>query len=315
MRFFQRMAAVLLLAMAAGGALAAAPQVGTQAPGFYRMMVGSLEITALLDGTHPFPVDEVMSDRPKSDDLLAKAGLSAPVEGSINAFLINTGSKLILVDSGAGVLYGACCGHLLDNLRAAGYQPDQVDEIYLTHLHRDHVGGLSRAGALDFPNAVVRVNRADADYWLSPANEAKAPTYLHTMFEGAAVTLAPYIQAGKVMPFDGAAELAPDIRAVPAPGHTPGHTGYLVESNGQRILFWGDVVHVAQIQFPATDITVKYDSDADEAAAERQAIFEKVANDGSLVGAAHISFPGLGRVLKTGDGYSWAPVTYRQEVR
>jgi hypothetical protein len=123
-------------------ASAAAPRVRTQAPGFYRMILGDFELTALLDGTHPFPAAEVLtttnpdssSGRAKlfqenlkeANDLLAASDLTAPTEGSINAFLVNTGTKLILIDSGAGSLYGSCCGHLIDNLRASGYQPEQV---------------------------------------------------------------------------------------------------------------------------------------------------------------------------------------------
>src|SRR5271170_3519550 len=193
----------------AAPAWAAAAQLRAQAPGFYRMMLGDFEITALLDGTHPFPDAEVLikpkpgasaersnlfSDNPQEPNtLLAAADLKAPTEGSINAFLINTGTKLILIDSGAGSLYGACCGHLVENLRAAGYQPEQIDEVLLTHLHADHVGGIAPGGVMAFPNAVIRVSKLDADYWLDEANERAAPGFLHPMFDGDKASLKPYI--------------------------------------------------------------------------------------------------------------------------
>ncbi len=192
------------------------------------MILGNFEITALLDGTHPFPDVEVLTkakpgaeaersklfdDHPgEANTLLAASDLAVPTEGSINAFLVNTGTKLILIDSGAGTLYGACCGHLMNNLRAAGYQPEQVDEVLLTHLHADHVGGIAPGGKMAFPNAVVRASKLDADYWLDDANENAAPAFLRPMFEGDKASLRPYIAAGRFLPFDGGLELVPGIR-------------------------------------------------------------------------------------------------------
>lgn len=298
---------------------AAAPFAGTQVPGWYRIALGRYEVTALLDGTHPFPAHEVLTRGDASldkaspglaDKLLAAAYLKAPVEGSINAFLVNTGAKLILIDSGAGALYGADGGHLLGNLRAAGYRPEQVDEVLLTHLHADHVGGVALGTAAAFPNAVVRVNGIDAKYWLSAAQKAAAPAFLGPMFDGAQASLRPYIASGRLQPFDGAGLLEEGITAVPAPGHTPGHTGYIVESDGERLLVWGDAVHVAAVQFPAPDITVKYDSDGARAARQRQRWFADTAQRGDCVAAAHISFPGLGHIVPGATGYQWLPLNH-----
>ena len=150
-------------------------------------------------------------DPQEANVLLAAANLKAPTEGSINAFLINTGTKLILIDSGAGSLYGTCCGRLLRNLLASGYRPEQVDEVLLTHLHADHVGGITLNGQMAFPNAIVRTNRLDAQYWLSEANEKAAPAFLRPMFEGDKASLKPYIAAGRFQPFDGALELVPGV--------------------------------------------------------------------------------------------------------
>jgi glyoxylase-like metal-dependent hydrolase (beta-lactamase superfamily II) len=314
-----------LIAIASPG-FAAAPQLRTQAPGFYRMMLGEFEITALLDGTHPFP-DAAVLMKPKpgapaersnlfDDDpqeaaaLLAAADLKAPTEGSINAFLINTGTKLILIDSGAGTLYGACCGHLIENLKAAGYRPEQIDEILLTHLHADHVGGIAPGGQMAFPNAIIRASKLDAEYWLNDANEQAAPAFLGPMFEGDKASLKPYIAAGRFQPFDGAPELVPGIRAIPAAGHTPGHTAYSVESGGQKLLVWGDVVHVAAIQFPDPAVSVEYDTDPALAETARRSFFAEAAKDGFWIGAAHISFPGLGHVGKSGTNFIWMPAEY-----
>lgn len=293
-------------------ATAAAPQVRTQGPGFYRLMLGDFEVTALLDGTHPFPVDTVMTDVAKNEvaqDLM-RDDLTMPIQGSINAFLINTGSKLILIDTGAGVLYGNCCGHLLANLRAAGYQPEDVDEVLLTHLHKDHVGGVILDGKMAFPNAVLRVSQNDADYWFDPTNKAKSPGFLSSFFDSAIASVAPYQSAGRFKTFNGNQELEPGIWALATPGHTPGHTSYVIQSGTQTLLVWGDIIHVASIQLQDPMASVEYDTDAQAAQRSRRAMLLLAASKHLLVGAAHISFPGLGHIRASGSSYEWIPVNY-----
>ena len=307
-------------------AFAAAPQVKTQAPGFYRLMIGDFEVTALLDGTHPFQDAALLTKsrdgsgakRPKLFDvdaaeaakLLAQAAVAAPTEGSINAFLVNTGSKLVLIDSGIGTLYGKCCGRLLENLRAAGYRPEQIDYVLITHLHRDHVAGIAPNGTMAFPNAIVRVSKPDADYWFDDANEKMASEYLRPIFAVAKASMKPYLIAGHVSTFQGEQEVVPGIRAIPSPGHTPGHTFYEIESRGQKLIVWGDVVHVAAVQFADPSITVEYDSNEQQAESTRRAIFSKAAREGFWVAAAHVSFPGIGHVGMKGQEFVWLPAEY-----
>jgi glyoxylase-like metal-dependent hydrolase (beta-lactamase superfamily II) len=302
----------LAACLAASSGQAAAPRSNIENPGFYRMTLGDFDVIALSDGSHPFPVDTVMIDTSKEKvaRALADEDLGLPLQGSINAFLVNTGTKLILIDTGAGALYGDCCGRLLANLRAAGYQPEQVDEILLTHLHKDHVGGVLQGGKIAFPNAVLRVARTDADYWRDAASRAKAPEFLRSFFDSAAESLAPYAAAGRLRPFDGDAELAPGIHSVSEPGHTPGHTAYLVESRGQRLLVWGDIVHVAPVQLRDPQASLKYDTSDAGAQRARRSLFERAAQEHLWIGAAHIAFPGLGHVRRAGAGYRWVPANY-----
>ncbi|MBV8629142.1 MAG: MBL fold metallo-hydrolase [Paraburkholderia sp.] len=304
--------ATLMLLLHIPCAHAAAPQVRTQGPGFYRTMLGSYEVTALLDGTHDFPVDTVMTHvtRDEIDRDLANDELSLPVQGSINAFLINTGSQLILIDTGAGALYGDCCGRLLANLRAAGYSPEQVDMVLLTHMHKDHVGGVDLNGKAAFPNAVVRASRREAEYWLDARNKSTAPAFLSSFFDAAAQSVAPYVAMGRFQPFDGDATLAPGIHALAAPGHTPGHTAYVVQSGDQTLLVWGDIIHVASIQLRNPAVSVEYDSDASAAQQTRYGLLDLAAKRHYLIGAAHIAFPGLGHVRPDGGGYRWVPLNY-----
>jgi len=301
------------LAAATVGAQAAAPMVKTPAPGFFRVMLGDVEITPISDGTFDLPMDQIIRQKPElTRSTLTKNFLKLPVETSDNAFLINTGSKLVLVDTGAGALFGPTVGKFVNNLKAAGYRPEQIDEIYITHMHGDHVGGLVNNGQRVFPNAVVRAGKADADYWLSQANMDKAPADKKDFFKGAMASINPYIQAGKFKPIEKDGELVPGVSAQAEHGHTPGHTVYAVESHGQKLVLIGDLIHLAAVQFDNPQVTVAFDSDEKAAAAARKKVFDDAARNGWLVGGAHLQFPGLGHLQTQGKGYRWVPVNYTQ---
>jgi len=294
-------------------AFAAAPLAGTNAPGFHRVMLGDFEVTAISDGTVDLPFDKLLHEPADvTKKALARNYQSVPTEASVNAFLVNTGGKLILVDTGAGGLFGPTLGKLLANLKASGYQPEQIDEIYLTHLHPDHVGGLAANSQLVFPNAVVRADKRDTDFWLSQANLDKAPADSKGFFQGAMASLSPYATAQHLKPFSGDTELAPGVRATSAYGHTPGHTIYTFESKGKKLVLVGDLIHVAAVQLEHPEVTIGFDSDAKSALASRTKVFQAVAKEGALVGAAHLSFPGLGHLRVDGKGYDWLPVSYTQ---
>lgn len=293
---------------------ASAPLLGGQAPGYYRIMVGDIEVTALSDGTVDFPMDTLLVGA-SADEIRSaykKAFQRLPAESSMNQFLVNTGSKLVLVDAGAGAFFGPTLGNTVASLRAAGYTPEQVDEVVITHMHVDHTGGLAHDGKRTFPNAVLRIARADLDFWMNPANEAKSPEGVRPSFPAAQKALKPYIAAGKLEPFDGATQIVPGIRAVPAPGHTAGHTYFLVESKGQELLAWGDVVHAAPVQFARPSVRIAWDSDDRAAEAAREKVFADAATRGYIVAGAHLPFPGLGHLVRAsdGEGYVFVPVTY-----
>jgi glyoxylase-like metal-dependent hydrolase (beta-lactamase superfamily II) len=307
----RRLAALAGVAIMLGTAHAAAPQVKTQ-PGYYRLMLGDFEVTALSDGTVALPVDTLLTRTTKAHagQALARDFLALPVETSVNGYLINTGSKLVLIDTGAAGLFGPTLGKLAASLKAAGYQPEQVDEVYITHLHPDHVGGLMAGDQMAFPNAIVRADQRDADLWLSAAALDKAPEQMKGFFQGAQASLKAYVAAGKFKPFSGSTELVAGVKAVSTPGHTPGHTLYVVESQGQKLVLWGDLMHVAAVQFPEPAVTITFDSDSNAAAAQRKLAFAQAAKGGYLVGSAHLSFPGLGHLRAEGKGYRFVPVNY-----
>jgi glyoxylase-like metal-dependent hydrolase (beta-lactamase superfamily II) len=284
--------------------------VAEQAPGFYRLRLGDFRITVLSDGTAPRDLPKIMSRPAEVGAAFEASHETLPTELSINCFLVDTGAKKILVDTGAGELFGATSGKLVDNMRAAGYRPEDIDTILLTHIHGDHSGGLSIGGKVVFPNAMVYVDKDDPDYWFDSAAESGAPADRKMSFVQSRQTLDPYIQADRLRTFDGETELFPGIRTVPEPGHTPGLTGYLVESRGQRMLLWGDIVHAAEVQFRDPSITVEYDVDPAQAVASRLQVLGDAAKQGYLVGGAHLSFPGLGHVRAEQSGFSWVPAPY-----
>ena len=297
-----------------GTAHAAAPQIKTQAPGYYRIMVGEIEVTALSDGTVGLPMTKLLTNTTPevTERVLARSYLKDPVETSVNAFLVNTGSKLVLIDTGAAGLFGPTLGKLQASLKAAGYSADQVDEIYITHMHPDHVGGLMAGDAMAFPNAVVRADQRDADFWLSQANLDKAPADGKGFFQGAMASLNPYVNAGKFKPFNGDTALVPGVRAQFTGGHTPGHSFYVVESKSEKLVLWGDAMHVGAVQFASPAITIAFDSDPKTAAAARAKAFADAAEQGHWVGATHLAFPGLGKLRAAeGGAYVFVPANYR----
>jgi glyoxylase-like metal-dependent hydrolase (beta-lactamase superfamily II) len=302
--------AVTLLFSAA--AAASAPQQKTQAPGYERMMLGEFEVTALSDGTFQMDPGKMLTNTtPKQlDAALARSFLKSPVETSVNGFLINTSSKLVLIDTGAGTLFGPTLGRLLSNLKASGYKPEQVDEIYITHMHSDHVGGLLADGKPAFPNAIVRAAQLEADFWLSKAHMDAAPADRKDGYQGAMNSLNPYVSTGKFKPFSGDMELVPGVRAVASPGHTVGHTVYVVESKGQKLVLWGDLMHVAAAQFPDPSVTIRFDTDSVMASTQRKKVFADAAGHGDWVAGAHLPFPGIGHLRAAGQGYVYVPANY-----
>jgi glyoxylase-like metal-dependent hydrolase (beta-lactamase superfamily II) len=315
MKPLKRSLAVIATAAAlASAAHAAAPMVKSPAPGFFRLMVGDIEVTPISDGTVDLPMDQLLRQKPElTKSTLEKNFLKLPLETSDNAFLVNTGSKLVLVDTGAGALFGPTLGRFVQNLKTAGYQPEQIDEIYITHMHGDHVGGLVHDGKRVFPNAVVRAGKADADFWLSKANMDKAPADKKGFFQGAMASVNPYVEAGKFKAIEGnGGELVPGVTAVAEHGHTPGHTTYVVESRGQKLWLIGDLVHVAAVQMDNPQVTIGFDSDEKAAYASRKKVFDDAARNGTLIGGAHLQFPGLGHLQTQGKGYRWVPVNFTQ---
>jgi len=307
---------VALQALSISGACAepglTVPGVDAQGAGVYKFNVGSVQITALSDGTVPGDMHQLLRDTTdqRTDGLLEKGFVTNPVEISINVFMFKLGTRLYLVDTGSGQLFPAGFGgKLLQSLAAAGVRPEQITDILLTHAHDDHMGGLIHDGALEFPNAIVHVAKADVDFFEDRSNASKRH-YGMNYFDDYFASLKHYVDAGKVQTFEGITEIAPGITATVHPGHTPGSSFYTVESDGQQIVFVGDIIHVGAVQFPEPDITITYDVDRRLAAQVRKTALAEFARERTLIAIPHIPFPGIGHVRTSGTGYEWVPVVY-----
>ena len=309
-------AATALAAAVAPGlarsAAAAVPPAGTQAPGYYRLRVGGLEVTALLDGHLEIPPAMFSLPAAEATELLRAAFRpDGPIRTPVNAFAVNTGERLYLVDSGTTRGFAPGVAHLPEALAAAGLSPDAVDAVILTHLHVDHAGGLVRDGKAVYPNAQIVVADAEAAFWLDEAIEAKAPDEAKPFFAIAQASLAPY--GDRVTRLSqGTAEAAPGFEVTPLPGHTPGHTGYVIGQGTDRLWLWGDIVHAAALQFPRPEATIAFDTDRAAAAASRGLAFDRAANERLLVAGVHLPFPGLGYVTRgaDGQGYRFEPAPW-----
>ena len=284
--------------------------------GFYRGLLGDFEVTSLNDGNAMVDLKKILSDESRASSELSKNHVANPVNLSINAFLVNTGSNLVLIDTGAGELYGSSSGRLVKNLIASGYSPDQVDTIILTHIHADHSGGLTVGGKRLFQNAKVHVNGLDLDYWLSAENEKSAPVDKRKTFQQSRQTVGPYMESGQIVRFTNGRdeEILPSFRAFYSPGHTPGHTSILVESHGYGLLLWGDTVHSSDVQLNYPDVTISFDVESITSIESRMRILDWVSSAGLLIGADHLSFPGLGHLRKRDDCYAWIPLQHSCDV-
>lgn len=225
---------------------------------------------------------------------------------SCNAFLIKMSGKMILVDTGFG-------RKLFDNLKSLGVEPSQIDILLLTHMHGDHIGGMLRDGAKAFPNADVYIARKEHDYWNSKEIMNGFPENRQGGFQNAQKVIETYGNRVKLFDPDeingSSSTLLPGIRAIAAYGHTPGHTMFLVDSGGQKILIWGNLTHAMAIQMPHPEVAVTYDVDPDNATTARQKTLKFVEENKIPIAGMHIAFPGMGEITKNNKGgYVFTPL-------
>lgn len=294
-----------------GTANAAAPKAGEPMAGALRYKVGDMEVTALLDGYLDVTPEVVVGYDAAEGQRLRDAAL---IEGEalripVNAYLVNTGERLVLVDAGTSDALGPTMGRLPSALQAAGVSPDQIDAILITHMHPDHLfGAVDGDGNRVFANAELILPEVDNAFWYDDAAMNGAPEQFKPFFLGARRAAEAY--KGSQTLFSGDKELMSGVQAMALPGHTPGHTGYVFDSNGETLVVAGDIIHMTVYQFDKPGWGIGFDIDAGQAAETRKKFFDQAANDKLFFAGAHIPFPGMGRVAKDGDGFRFVPASW-----
>ena len=229
---------------------------------------------------------------------------------STNAFLVRTPNSVLLVDTGYGT-------KLFQNMEALGVKPEDIDAVFLTHMHGDHIGGLLRDGKTTFPKAKLYLAQKESDYWMNRENMKKAPAGRRSGFQKSIDTLAAYkgrtelFTPGEITKKGN--EILPGIRASAAYGHTPGHTAFIVESEGKQLLIWGDLTHAMAIQMPLPNVGVVYDVDLPMAIATRETYLDFIAGEKMPVAGMHIPMPGMGTLKRdpgTPNGYIFTPAKF-----
>src|SRR5580704_17832058 len=303
-------------------AFAAATPLGTQAPGFYRYKVGSFECTSINDGARSFPMPDGWVKNVPNDKALAAAKAAYMPEGMVtvpfNPQLINTGSKLVLIDCGTGVgSFNATKGQIgrtLQTIQAAGVDPKNVDVVLMSHLHPDHTNGIRLPdGGMAFPNAEIMVPAKDWAFWMSPENAAKAePDKMMKDYFDNVKKVYNGIE-NKVTQYEWGKEVISGITSVATPGHTPGHTSFVLASGSSKILIQSDVTNIPEFFLINPDWHVAYDVDGDLAQKTRHKFYDMAAAEKATVVGFHFTFPCIGHVEKDGTKYrlipsAWNPV-------
>ncbi|GAB5387758.1 MAG: MBL fold metallo-hydrolase [Alphaproteobacteria bacterium] len=310
------LAAAPVLAPAEGRAApadAASHKDVTQAPAMYRKKVGDITVTALSDGFIPLGPEAFGDYEQLVADTAAASPHPNPMRGHVNVYVVQTGGKTVLIDAGGPAAFVPSLGQMASNMTAAGFSPDQIDLIVLTHLHIDHVGGLTDdTGKAFFPNAELAVHEDELSFWTAEELLANADDGFRPLIEAAQGAVAAY--KDRLKPFTGEAELAPGLTAHPAPGHTPGHTAFRISSGDQQLLVWGDIVHAPVVQFAHPEVTIGFDIDADMARKTRLGLLDMIATDSLLIGGMHLHFPAFGYVQRDGDAYKYAPALWSHDM-
>jgi glyoxylase-like metal-dependent hydrolase (beta-lactamase superfamily II) len=271
-------------------------------------------VTTLLDGaaTVPNPHGIFGMNQPLEDVESALAAAQLPTDQMEFTFfpvLVNTGAELVLFDTGNGTGAQPGRGNLVDVMAEAGYSPDQVDVVVLTHLHGDHIGGLMTNGAPTFPNARYVTGSAEYNFWSSEDRIGTGQERGHQAVMG---MLAPLAEQTSFV--DPGFSVASGIEALNAFGHTPGHMVYHIESEGARLMIMADTANHFELSLARPDWEVRFDIDKAAAARTRKSLFGMIASDGIPFIGYHMPFPAMGFGETAGDGFRYVPATYQLNV-
>ncbi|MGH1447503.1 MAG: MBL fold metallo-hydrolase [Cognatishimia sp.] len=292
------------------GAQSTTPVAAT-VPAYSQRRLGAFTVTTLLDGTIDIGADFIAGfDQAAADTALARQHLpnfADPMAIPILGYIIDTGTQKIAVDCGTVDGFAPRVAGYHQALTQAGIDAADIDVVLLTHMHPDHLGGLSQGTTRRFPNAEIHVSAVEYDFWHGSVADAM-PDQMQPFVQIARGMIAPYND--RIKTFGTDAEVIPGVQAVALPGHTPGHVGFRFNSQGQDLLIWGDLIHLTKLQFDQPDWTIAFDMDPEVTKATRAKMLDMAAKDGLLVTGSHLDFPGFGYVDRTASGYHFAPAAH-----
>ncbi|MDR3496680.1 MAG: MBL fold metallo-hydrolase [Ancalomicrobiaceae bacterium] len=285
-----------------------------QPPGLFHLGLGDIVVTAVNDGTYQADFDMIINVDPAECDRIERDAFRVvPPRMTMNAFLLQLGDRLAMIDTGWGGGQGPLMGMVPRNLAAMGVAPADIDTILLTHLHPDHMNGLIDAhGRAIYPRAELVINEAELNFFLDDSSPARAPEPARGFFAEAKAAIGPYRDRIRTVR-DGAAAL-PGITVVTFPGHTPGHTAWNIESAGESVLIWGDIVHMPALQLAAPEAGTVLDVDPELGIKSRRRVLDMAANDKRRVAGIHMDFPTFGYIARSGTGYRFVPEAWKLMV-
>jgi glyoxylase-like metal-dependent hydrolase (beta-lactamase superfamily II) len=301
------------LAQTAAPAPAPAPGSGSrQAPGFYRYKVGDIEVTAINDGSAPRSLEGFIRNAELSAVQQAAREAFMPqdtIQNTFNALAIKNGDRLTIIDTGNGDMGAPTTGRWMDNFRAAGFDPSQVNTVVISHFHGDHINGLRRKdGTAVFPNAEVMVPAAEWAFWMDDARMNQAPENARGGFQGARRVFGPI--AKDVKQYEADKEVVPGLTSIAAYGHSPGHTAFMLSSGSGRLLILSDTANHPALFVRNPDWSAVFDMDADQARATRRKMLDMAASERAQVAFYHAPFPATGHIAKDGNGFRFVPVQW-----
>jgi glyoxylase-like metal-dependent hydrolase (beta-lactamase superfamily II) len=303
-------------------ARASVPLAGKQVPGWYRYKVGEIEVTVVTDGARTFPLPDSYVTNVKKEEVSAMLAANfldpANLTTSYTPIVVNTGSKLVLIDTGNGPAAAAkpnsTYGQLPVNLAAAGINPGAIDVVVISHFHFDHVNGLlTPDNKLAFPNAEVMVPAVEWKFWTDDGEMSRAPEgRMSDLFKNNRRVFDALNR--KVTQYDWNKEVAPGITPIATQGHTPGHTSFIVSSGSGKVYVQSDVTHHTALFTRNPNWHVYLDQDVDMAEATRRKVYDMIVAEKLMIQGFHCPFPGLGHLEKDGDGYRFVPAPWNPAV-
>jgi glyoxylase-like metal-dependent hydrolase (beta-lactamase superfamily II) len=319
----------------AGTALAAAPMGGQalaqtspstpgsaggassqQAPGFYRYKVGDIEVTAIHDGFARRPLEGFVRNAELAQVQQAAQEAFLPNDVlpiTFTTLVLQNNGRLTLIDTGNGDMGAPTSGHWMKNFRAAGFDPAQVDTVVISHFHGDHINGLRlKDGTAVFPKAEVMVPAAEWDFWMDDARMNQAPEAMKAAFQGARRVFGPI--AKDVKRYDAGKEVVSGLTSIAAPGHTPGHTAYMLSSGAGKLMIMSDITNHPALFVRNPDWSAVFDMDADQARATRRKMLDMAAAERAQVAFYHAPFPATGHIAKDGNGFRFVPIQWNPAV-